>query len=925
MKEIQNAPTRQSDIDFVYNGIFVFFPAEARDEIGTSELENLKKLYQNLTIDQFKLILFSLTSEKTVKGAINKLYELKNISDLNETVPVNLQELVDLTNAPQSDFDLTKEDVHQRIQNSINKLQEIQTEKEKHTVFKKSVFDPNTVKASTDEMYFSTEDPEVIMDLNNPENKDLRDIITLAQNNPKDFRDKTVARIIQNIPKDTKPEYKELVQTNSEIVVNDFISKALDVDLKSGKLIIDNSPFEILTTLADPKSSRIIFTNQEDAVNFSNLIGENLTRQLHDSVGAASVLSTAIGVDVGRLYIPSQTRKTTITTEQKESSFASSNVKDLINQIAQAQLIEKQIIQTVREENTETFDLLTKQQRLKIDKQAKEIAQKMQARRKAFWWLRTRGGKISLPEQRHYSRDYYYSAITESQLSSININFNSITAIPPTIDGVSIVSPYLSQIANFAMEKAIKRLPIVAKLSKSVSGLGTKLGTKLATAVGANFALPPVIGQIVSAISTALAIKDVISSIIAWAKKQGNDIYFYLAVGLGTVYFITGVPILGAVALGSLLIGGSVIIPIFLFGLIGIIGSVLLESVLIIIVGFLILGIATALIVLIINSGAYLVPPVTRSSSTPPTESEYIKVEKTADPSGPFQNNQDITVNYKVIITAKKIELTSIQFEYKCSVYSETSMTCPHPENVFAGTVSDTHSFEGIDDLVKHPPTSITPGDDFIITYIVNYPAGNYNDSSVTDTFTVQAKAEGKLTKASDSLTIIIGQPPLNCFVISFNNASRAQLENALNHMIANHPKYVTKVCGSWNTITFDFYDNAPSGVFGWWQGNGHILVSEQGMSNEPYAIYTVAHETGHALHDGLPEYFSEYLNYSGVAGERPLCTYSATDMPEEAFAESSGLFASENYYTSCHSGLSDFARLYPNHYQFVKDILYQE
>jgi len=926
---IKKSPIRNRDIEFVYNGLFVFLPNKALEEKTIQEIEDLKKLFKGITYDQYVILLMNLTGEKTLERAVMKLYELRQNPDLVTTVPTNLQDLVDdMEKAPSQDEGV-QASVKERVEDSIETLKKIQAEREKGQNEETIDFDPKVVPA-TSEVFINTIQEDKQIDLQAEENKDLKELFETVQQNPKDFHDEAMKRVMTQLGSDPKNAL------TAEELVNDFIIKTLNVNLQERFLTIDESPVETLKVLSDPDNVRKFIPDKKQATAFAQIMRGSLDRKMTASIEANAILSSSLGVDLSRVYVPTLARKTEVTTTESQTSVATLNVNSLITEVAQINETTKKIVKEVRAENPGVWEELEKAQRIRIEEQAREIAKKLQSRTKAFDWMRSKGGKRQLPKEGHYSRSYFYTSLSQSQLPDLKrFNLHSVTALPTTMVGVPQGSFLPLSLLNIAAEKSLTKIPAVAKLSSTVAGFGTKVVAKAvakkgAAAVAANAI--PVIGQAISVVTTASAIKDLAVGAFTWIRKNWKEFLGLSSIGLLSVGLSAGSPILIGAGVGGVVIAGSSVI----IGGIGTFLSLLAAIVLEIGIAFglviLSIPIIVAFILLIINNSAYVYPPITSSRSEAPIVSPWVRVEKTAQPPGPFDNDIELTINYRIEISALQSDLSNIVLVYDCFVYAETPEGCPAPTNVNAGPLSNQQSYPSIEEALNAVPATITAADPFIITYTVVYTAGRYNDSSVTDTITVEATAEGSRTQASGSETIIIGEPPLDCFVITFDDAQHSNLQTelsnlrvAINTIISQHPVYAQKVCSAWQTIYFDYYDGAPAGVFGFWHGNGHISLSSQGLANTGNAKYTTGHELGHALHDGLPNYFSEYQNYPGTLAELPMCTYAATTNPYEGFAEAMGLYVGDNYVTSCHSGRSGFASLYPANYQFAKDIVMEE
>jgi hypothetical protein len=155
--------------------------------------------------------------------------------------------------------------------------------------------------------------------------------------------------------------------------------------------------------------------------------------------------------------------------------------------------------------------------------------------------------------------------------------------------------------------------------------------------------------------------------------------------------------------------------------------------------------IVVAIILFIINSGAYIVPP--QVSTTGILESPYIGVEKTATPdclnrTEPEEDCGSLpgAVTYRVTITARRGTLTNIEIENSYQIFGRGSGDISAPEIPI--------------------PNRISPSAPFTYSYTLNF-GSNLNDSVIYDTLTVTADSpEQEGAEASGVASVIIGNPP---------------------------------------------------------------------------------------------------------------------------------------------------------------------
>lgn len=310
------------------------------------------------------------------------------------------------------------------------------------------------------------------------------------------------------------------------------------------------------------------------------------------------------------------------------------------------------------------------------------------------------------------------------------------------------------------LKAGVKGLAIKAVAKLGLKGLFTKIGAAIGTALGAVFGpLAPIIGAIVGFLSSFAL------NALSWLKRkiaENKEVVLGLLL-LGSGLFVGGALGLGLIAAGGLTALGATAIKLAGLGgagasVGGVFSSALtgLTSVALpaigvpIVVSLLTIPFVVAIILFIINSGAYIVPP--QAGVSPFTiESAYIGVTKTAEPAGPFQNGDlPINITYTIEVTAKKGTLTNISFDYVCEVIKDgPAPSCPP-----------------ITPDIPSPPPFISPVEPFTFSYTYRTPisGSSFFDSFVVDTFTVTADAPEKAgDKAASSVSIKIGTPPDEC------------------------------------------------------------------------------------------------------------------------------------------------------------------
>lgn len=264
----------------------------------------------------------------------------------------------------------------------------------------------------------------------------------------------------------------------------------------------------------------------------------------------------------------------------------------------------------------------------------------------------------------------------------------------------------------------------------------------------------------------------------------------------------------------------------------------------------------------IINTGAYITP---QGSGISDSSNPYIQVDKVAEPTGPFKNEQlPIKIKYTVTIKAKKSELTNIVFKNECQIFTKNpAKDCPAP-------------------LPDEIPGKIEPSSPYIYTYESNYSGPNYIDSVVLDTFTVIADTtDAKNQEVSGAASISIGNPPAACIIIDSKGWPPEYYSNiiyARSILGSEFGSYISKVCLSYPSLPIK-YNPVSYGTYWGWNHGTYIDMFQLGVKSKDDALYTLAHELGHSFAWGskTAKFYQTYLETPGINKESPYCFYSAT------------------------------------------------
>ncbi len=324
-----------------------------------------------------------------------------------------------------------------------------------------------------------------------------------------------------------------------------------------------------------------------------------------------------------------------------------------------------------------------------------------------------------------------------------------------------------------------------------------------------------------------------------------------------------------------------------------------------------------ALILFIINSGAYLVPPGTQqTSSTNP----YISVVKTANPSGQLPSPTDVT--YTITITAKKDVLTGITLKNTCKSIGKNGISI---------------NCEGLEKMPAPAdiPAQISPGAPFTFTFTSSYDK-KYQDSLVSDQVVVNAvSASGGKVSEVGSASICFGECPLDCFAFPDSywpenpdvQKLKSLLTEAIARLVGEYPNFTQKVCAG-GTVNLCYKPSVlQPGIWGYHE-HGSTCDIDFGSQVTGYGsegvLFLLTHEVTHHIQNIDPGSFSKFMDKVNPPQSEPYICTRGSDNPYESMAEASALFVAKPTIDKNAACLTtSFQSQYPKHYGFTKTVMF--
>lgn len=468
--------------------------------------------------------------------------------------------------------------------------------------------------------------------------------------------------------------------------------------------------------------------------------------------------------------------------------------------------------------------------------------------------------------------------------------------------------------------------------STAVLILTQQIGSKAAGTVAAKGVLAKILPKLFGAGGPLAWLgAEAVSWVVQWLTKNQEKIPYILAgiagvgtlpfLGLGTALLVAGTSfaIVGGVSASSMLVT-SLLGGLNLFWRL-----VVLPPLKGFFFGFLAIIISTAFILLIINSGAYVVPPSPYSSQNGGADNPYMLVTKTANPTKLDNSDSNQTVIYIVTVKALKGNLTNVNITgSECNVIKKDKSTVECPREVFPEITNE----------------SISPNEPHSFSFTGIYDS-KYSDSLIYDSITFTATAEdGTEVTTSGSASVCIGECPANCAVISDNadtwpSSIRPKAEAGLG-ILSQYQGFTAKACPRNETINLCYKPSEiDPDLYAWhihdrYKDGCDVYFNDgpfKSNRNELDAAFIITHELTHHIQRINASHFVGYLA-SGSAWElkgNGLCTYSATigvsvEAQQEAMAEAAALQVNSS--PSWDTCATNYQGLYPKNFTWSEGFM---
>lgn len=324
--------------------------------------------------------------------------------------------------------------------------------------------------------------------------------------------------------------------------------------------------------------------------------------------------------------------------------------------------------------------------------------------------------------------------------------------------------------------------------------------------------------------------------------------------------------------------------------------------------------IALVVLVIILLAGPITTALLSGGSDISSIPTDF-NVTKTVSPQQIDNTSPPYVFDYTISITALDKRLTNITLKEEFSVFQNGAKSTI--------SVNPVPPLPSSIDVIESRETK-----SFFYKITINQ---NLKDALIINELTVNAYLEGSsdLKEVKTSAVATIGNAT-GCFAFTGPwSASDQMLELGAISKLLTFPKYAGRLCsGSSEKIILN---RVPENDWCWVERPNKINITDRCLGNAEYALYGLAHESGHIFvlrsieNNNL--YVSFVQNVLGPLGEDYLCSYPLIKSPGEDFPETIAVYVTNQFYIN-HSysvcgGPLNLSVQYPKHYSFIKSQLF--
>lgn len=783
-------------IEFLYNGLLNFYPDVAKQAFRLKGSFGFHDFWGGFKRMDFLDFVLNTTDSSSIEDAAYTIKAWKEGGLSERTVPTNIDALVQDLQTKEAE----KASAYDKSVAAKKALLESQKHKERYSqTTRKTQIGQSPTKIENKKIYYNSPEKIETPPLNKEAQENLNKLVEAAKKDPAAFAQKLNQSIVEELNNNKySPQNPELTKNNAQLVSIDLTNKIMAMDQTEGSNIekltniyLQDTLHQVLP-LTNPDNLILsqIISDQTKRISLAKSAQETVVLLDNDYSLSKTYLSAIVDKQILEYLYPGLDNnfKYDLSTTEGPKTVFNVNPQNLSQDLSGFSSESEIVINQVQNRafgylKNKITDVLSNT--INSNPLLKNFSSQTLTNYEVLFSGKFNFGGSFL--EYSPSAFTYFSAKGIPAFAFSKGAFSSLGGINATLS--PIVNWNLGKIAGFSRAAfsttnglagevfGLRLGKFALTLTKTIGQTGSKWainllsnvaakgltsaitagGTTAAGVVGGAGAgaiagsVVPVVGTIVGAIVGFFGGK-IIEPIIRWIKNNKEVSLALLAVPLliikaPLILALSPALLAALAALGSKARVRGGLIAAILAGL-GLLFAEYIFITLILTFGLLIL---TAIILFIINSGAYVTP----SSQAFPNINPYMRIEKTIEPTGATlvsYENSDLpeTVTYKIRLTPLKTDLTHVKFKYDCKVINRNSTSeCPNIEGDFpSGDIG-----------------TVKLGEPYEFTYSHTFTSPVYDNTLNMDTVTVTADVPGYVSGSSvySFASVKIGDPPVAC------------------------------------------------------------------------------------------------------------------------------------------------------------------